>query len=70
MTDDDDFLSDQQLAEMLDVTTRTTGRWRADGGGPPFARIGMRRVLYRRSDVLAWIAARTYPHRAAESVAA
>jgi predicted DNA-binding transcriptional regulator AlpA len=65
----DDFLTDAQTAELLHVTGRTTARWRAEGGGPPFVRAGGVRILYRRSDVLAWLAARTYPHRAAEAVA-
>ena len=64
-----EFLSDQQLADMLGVTTRTTLRWRRDGGGPKYIRAGPRRVLYRRSDVLAWAAARTFPTLAAEAVA-
>jgi Helix-turn-helix domain len=64
-----DYLTDPQLAKYLYVTTRTTGRWRDDGSGPPFVRVGKRRILYRRADVLAWAAGRTFPHRAAESVA-
>ncbi len=64
-----DFLTDQQLADLLDVTPRTTLRWRRDGGGPPYIRAGPRRVLYRRADVLAWAASRTFPNLAAETVA-
>jgi predicted DNA-binding transcriptional regulator AlpA len=64
-----EFLSDQQLADMLGVTTRTTLRWRRDGAGPKYVRAGLRRVLYRRADVLAWAASRTFPTLAAETVA-
>jgi predicted DNA-binding transcriptional regulator AlpA len=64
-----DFLSDQQLADMLGVTTRTTLRWRRDGDGPAYVRAGLRRVLYRRADVLTWAASRTFPTLAAEAVA-
>lgn len=64
-----EFLTDAQLCALVDVTDRTTLRWRRDGGGPSFVRVGPRRVLYRRADVEKWIAARTFPHRAAESVA-
>jgi excisionase family DNA binding protein len=60
------FLSDQELADLLGVTTRTTLRWRRDGGGPPFVRAGPRRVLYRWADVNAWFAARTFATLAAE----
>ena len=49
---------------------RTTVRWRRDGEGPPFIRVGPRRVLYRRSDVETWLRARTFDHRAAEAVGA
>ncbi len=65
-----EFLTDWQLCALLHVDARTTMRWRTDGGGPAFIRAGARRVLYRRSDVDTWLAARTFKHRAAEAVAA
>lgn len=65
-----EFLTDAQLCELLHVDARTTLRWRTDGDGPSFVRVGPRRLLYRRADVDAWISTRTFPHRAAESVAA
>ena len=64
-----EFLTDQQLCQMLHIDGRTSLRWRRDGGGPPFVRAGERRILYRRADVDAWIAARTFAHLAAEAVA-
>ena len=67
--EDGEFLSDLQLADLLGVTTRTTLRWRRDGAGPNYIRAGLRRVLYRRADVLAWAASRTFPTLAAEAVA-
>jgi predicted DNA-binding transcriptional regulator AlpA len=63
------FLTDAQLCEMLHVDDRTTLRWRNAGGGPPFVRVGPRRILYRWVDVEAWISAHTYPHRASEAAA-
>jgi excisionase family DNA binding protein len=68
-TTDSEFLTDAQLCELLHVDARTSLRWRRDGGGPPFVRVGLRRVLFRRADVETWLAARTFAHRAAESVA-
>ena len=65
-----EFLTDWQLCALLHVDSRTTLRWRTEGGGPAFIRAGARRVLYRRSDVDTWLAARTFKHRAAEAVAA
>jgi hypothetical protein len=67
-----EFMTDSQLCDMLGVVDRTTLTWRTDGGGPPYCRIGIGRgrILYRRRDVEAWLAARTFPHRAAEQRAA
>lgn len=69
-TRDSEFLTDAQLCELLHVDARTTLRWRTDGGGPSFVRVGPRRLLYRRAEVEAWLAARTFRQRAAEAVAA
>ena len=64
-----EFLTDQGLADLLGVTTRTTLRWRREGGGPPFIRVGVRYVRYRRPDIDAWTAANTFATLAAETVA-
>ena len=45
---------------------RTAQRWRTTGEGPAYVRIGPRRIGYRPKDVQAWLAARTYKHRADE----
>ena len=50
-----EYLDDAQLARELDVSPRTVARWRAMREGPPLTRVG-RRVLYRRSAVMAWLA--------------
>ena len=70
MTTDGDYLTDAQLTKLVHVTSRTTLRWRRDGGGPAFIRCGARRVLYSRSAVDAWLASRSFAHLAAEAVAA
>jgi predicted DNA-binding transcriptional regulator AlpA len=61
-----EYLSDRDLCSLLRVVPRTTARWREDGSGPPFIRVGERRILYRRADVDEWLSARTFKHRAAE----
>jgi predicted DNA-binding transcriptional regulator AlpA len=66
----DEYLSDEQACTLLHVTPRTTCRWRVEGDGPPFIRAGGRRILYRRADLEGWLNRRTYPHRAAEALAA
>jgi hypothetical protein len=35
-------------------------RWRSFGVGPKFVRVSPRRCRYRRADVMAFLAARTY----------
>jgi excisionase family DNA binding protein len=64
-----EYLTAEQLATLLHVTTRTALRWRRDGGGPAFVRCGARRVLYSRRAVDEWLASRSYAHLAAEAVA-
>ncbi|MDN3568959.1 helix-turn-helix transcriptional regulator [Paeniroseomonas aquatica] len=67
---DDAFLDEAELCRLLRVKSRTAQRWRAEGTGPAFIRAGARRILYRRLDVEAWAAGRTFAHRAAELAAA
>jgi hypothetical protein len=53
----DDYMDTEQLATELDVVPLTLIRWRLQKTGPPITRLG-RRILYRRSSVQAWLAAR------------
>jgi excisionase family DNA binding protein len=48
------LLTQQQLADELQVSLRTLERWRQEGTGPAFIRVG-RSPRYRRSDVDAWL---------------
>ena len=61
-----EYLDQRGVAARYNVSERTLERWRSTGDGPPFVRIGPRRIVYRLSDCEAWAASRTYPHRAAE----
>lgn len=54
----DDFLTTEQVAEILGVRPNTLEIWRSHGGGPPFVKIG-RLVRYRSGDLEAWIARHT-----------
>lgn len=56
----DDLLTEPELAEMLRITPRTQRLYRAEGDCPDYIKIG-RKVLYRRSAVLDWLAARERP---------
>ena len=60
------ILSENDFAKRENVNPRTVMRWRTTGDGPPFIRLGLRRIGYRLEDIEAWEAQRTFPHRAAE----
>lgn len=60
------YLDEDGLHEKYKISPRTAQRWRTSGEGPPFVRLGQRRILYRIADVEAWLAARTYRSRADE----
>ena len=47
-------LTETELAQRWDVTTRTLQNWRKTQKGPPFIRIGERSIFYREEDVLAY----------------
>jgi predicted DNA-binding transcriptional regulator AlpA len=67
--DPETLLSEGQTCDLTDLAPRTLQRKRLDGTGPRFVKLG-RRVLYRRADVLAWIAANTHASTSAVTVAA
>jgi predicted DNA-binding transcriptional regulator AlpA len=56
----------KETAERIGWSERSLERARVTGDGPPFIRVGSRRVMYSSDAVTAWLATRTYPHRAAE----
>ena len=66
----DEYLTTSELCIDYLVAPRTAARWRTTGEGPPFVRIGPRKVIYRKADIEAWLAGRTYQHRAAEHASA
>lgn len=63
----DGYLTRDELAQQLGVTTRTIARWMSLPDGLPFTRIGGR-LLFRTTSVRAWIEAherRPNPRRVA-----
>ena len=60
------LMNEDALADYLDLSARTLQRFRVTGEGPPFVRLGSRRIAYRLADVERWADARAFPHRAAE----
>ena len=61
-----EYLDENSVAKRLSVSVRTVQRWRGTGGGPPFVRAGVRRVIYSSAAVEAWANARTFASHAAE----
>lgn len=51
-----DYLSTDQVAELLHMSTITLAAWRRDGKGPPFTRVG-RWIRYARADIHAFMQA-------------
>ena len=69
---DVEYLTGKQLAEKLHIQPQTLRKWRWDGTGPQFTRIGGRwgRVLYAVTAVEKWLAEREHQSTAEETVAA
>ncbi|WP_345752585.1 helix-turn-helix transcriptional regulator [Microbacterium rhizophilus] len=54
------FLTPQELADLLPgVPLSRLGSWRRTGDGPPYVKFG-RTVVYKLSDIEAWMAAQTH----------
>lgn len=62
------FLSTKELAELLRLKEQTLRAWRLRGDGPRYIKLGGPKapVVYRWSDVEAWLEERTYSHTAEE----
>jgi hypothetical protein len=59
----DDLLVSKVAARYLQVSPRTLERWRVEGTGPSFRKLGpgkRAKVLYRRGDLDTWLAGFTY----------
>ena len=64
---DDELLTDAELARHVKVNPRLPAHWRCQGTGPPYIRIGGRRVVYRWADVRAYLAAQTFTSTSQET---
>jgi excisionase family DNA binding protein len=49
------LVSTVEVADQLDVSTKTVEYWRMTGTGPPYHRVG-RHVRYDQADVDRWLA--------------
>ncbi len=49
-----DLLNTQEAAQKLRLAPQTLVRWRREGAGPAFIRLG-RKVMYRESQIANWL---------------
>lgn len=49
-------LSPRQSAVFLNLSVNQLAKWRHQGGGPAWSRIGERRIVYRLEDLRAFVA--------------
>lgn len=68
MEQDHTLLSTKLLSRRWNIAPRTLERWRAEGRGPQFVRIG-RHVRYRRTDIEAFEAKHSETAKAAPVIA-
>jgi len=54
----DGYMTPQQLADQLGVTTRTLQRWEVLRIGPPRTLASRRRIFYQVSSVAMWLKSR------------
>lgn len=59
-------LVEKEAADFLNSSCRTLQRWRQTGEGPPYHRMGRRRVVYYRAELLAWLSERRHLSTSAE----
>jgi predicted DNA-binding transcriptional regulator AlpA len=55
----DALLTPDEASIRLRKSKQTLANWRTQGGGPPYVRMGGR-IVYRQSELTAWIAHHTY----------
>jgi excisionase family DNA binding protein len=55
MAEDEELMTEEEVAKLLTVSLSTVKRLRVSGEGPRSIRISTRVVRYRRQDVLDWM---------------
>ena len=55
----DPILTEKHVSAWIGLSLPSLQRMRSNGSGPRFIQLSERRIGYRRSDVEAWLAART-----------
>jgi predicted DNA-binding transcriptional regulator AlpA len=49
------FLTPKELSKQISVSVKTLERWRKEKVGPPFVKIGNKRIRYHIKDIDAWV---------------
>ena len=57
---DSDLLTVKEAADLLRCSKSYLDKLRCAGGGPEFVRLGVRKILYRRLDLLTWAKSRRF----------
>ena len=60
------LMREQDAASFLGYSPRSLQRFRVEGSGPIYRRLGKRRVMYCRADLLAWTDSRQFTSTSAE----
>ena len=50
-----EFLSPTELSAYVGIAVQTLARWRSEGRGPDYIKIGRKKVAYRMSAVHSWL---------------
>lgn len=53
--DDASLIPRDAVPRFLPISAQTLAKWASQGEGPPFIRVGRRRVAYRAGDLRAWL---------------
>jgi hypothetical protein len=51
------LLRPRSVAKMLNVSVQCLAKWRRTDRGPPFVKIGKRKILYDMQDIAGWLTA-------------
>lgn len=57
------FLTSNEAADLLRLSRRTLERWRLEGNGPRYIKLGAgkrSRVVYRETEIEAWVSRSSY----------
>lgn len=49
------FLNTEEAAQKLGITRRTLDKWRYQGGGPKYIKVGNKLIGYREIDLIEYI---------------